>query len=72
MGVNQNHDLLIIFRDSGPGFDSSGIANPTAEENLLAIHGRGIFLIQQCMDQVDFKFDHGTQVFMRRRRKWLL
>jgi len=72
LGVNQNHDLDIILKDSGPGFDSSGIPNPTAQENLLAIHRRGIFLIQQCMAQVDLKFDRGTQVYMRRRRKWLL
>ncbi len=41
VGVNQNHDLLIIFKDSGAGFDSNGIANPTAQENLLAIHAGG-------------------------------
>ena len=72
VGVNQNHDLAIIVKDSGPGFDPSAIPNPTAQENLLANHGRGIFLIRQYMDQVDFKFDHGTEVHMRRRRKWLV
>lgn len=72
VGVNLNHDLVIIVKDSGLGFDPSRIPNPTAKENLLANHGRGIFLIQQCMDQVDFKFDHGTEVYMRRRRKWLV
>ena len=72
VGVNQNHDLVIIVKDSGPGFDPSAIPNPTAQENLLANRGRGIFLIRQYMDQVDFKFDHGTEVQMRRRSKWLV
>jgi anti-sigma regulatory factor (Ser/Thr protein kinase) len=72
VGVSQNHDLVIIVKDSGPGFDPSAIPNPAAQENLLANHGRGISLILQCMDQVDFTFDHGTEVYMRRRRKWLV
>jgi serine/threonine-protein kinase RsbW len=72
VGVSQNHDLVMIVKDSGPGFDPSAIPNPTAQENLLANHGRGIFLIRQYMDQVDFKFDHRTEVQMRRRRKWLV
>jgi hypothetical protein len=27
--------------------------------------------MQHIMDDVEFKFDHGTEVRMRRRRKWL-
>ncbi len=67
--VNEDGDLLITVKDSGSGFDPSRIANPTAAPNLLAAHGRGIFLIKQFMDQVDFKFDHGTEVRMRKRCK---
>ncbi len=36
-------------------------------EKLSANHGRGIFLIKHLMDQVDFKFDRGIEVRMRRR-----
>jgi len=72
VGASQNHDLVIIVKDSGPGFDPSAIPNPTVQDNLLAKHGRGIFLIRQYMDQIDFNFDHGTEVHMRRRRKWLV
>lgn len=69
--VNDECDLLIVVKDSGSGFDPSRLLNPIADENLLANHGRGIFLMKQFMDQVDFKFDHGTEVRMRRRRPWL-
>ena len=69
--MNEDCDLLVSVKDSGAGFDPSGLPNPIAAENLLAPHGRGIFLIRQLMDEVDFKFDHGTEVRMRRRQRWL-
>jgi serine/threonine-protein kinase RsbW len=69
--VNDECDLLIVVKDSGSGFDPSRLPNPVADENLLASHGRGIFLMKQFMDQVDFNVDHGTEVRMRRRRQWL-
>ena len=71
VAVNENCDLLIVVRDSGSGFDPSKLPNPTAGEKLLANHGSGIFLMKQLMDEVDFKFDHGTEVRMLRRRQWL-
>jgi serine/threonine-protein kinase RsbW len=71
VAVNENCDLLIVVRDWGSGFDPSKLPDPTAAENLLTNHGRGIFLMKQLMDEVDFKFDHGTEVRMLRRRQWL-
>ena len=64
VSVNEDCDLLIVVKDSGAGFDPSKITDPTAAENLLANHGKGIFLMKQLMDQVDFKFDNGTEVRM--------
>jgi serine/threonine-protein kinase RsbW len=71
VAVNDECDLLIIVKDSGPGFDPTRLPIPIADENLLATHGRGVFLMKQLTDQVDFKFDQGTEVRMRRRRQWL-
>jgi serine/threonine-protein kinase RsbW len=71
VAVNENSDLLVSVKDSGSGFDPNGLPNPIAAENLLAPHGRGIFLIRQLMDEVEFKFDHGMEVCMRRRQQWL-
>jgi serine/threonine-protein kinase RsbW len=70
VSLNEDCGLLIVVKDSGPGFEPSKIADPTAE-NLPADHGRGIFLMKRLMDQVDFQFNHGTEVHMRRRRQWL-
>jgi anti-sigma regulatory factor (Ser/Thr protein kinase) len=69
VAVNEYGDLLVSVKDSGCGFDPSRLPNPTAPENLLAPHGRGIFLMQHLMDEVRFQFDHGTELRMRRRKK---
>jgi serine/threonine-protein kinase RsbW len=69
--VNANCDVVIVVKDSGSGFDIRHLPDPIAAENLLADHGRGIFLMNQIMDEVDFRFDHGTEVCMRRRRQSL-
>jgi serine/threonine-protein kinase RsbW len=69
--VNEDCDLVIIVKDSGSGFDISRLPSVITAENTLANHGRGISLMKQLMDQVEFEFDHGTAVRMCRRRQWL-
>jgi anti-sigma regulatory factor (Ser/Thr protein kinase) len=71
IAVNASCDLLIVVRDSGAGFDPRSVQNPAVGDSLLADHGRGIFLIRQCMDRVDFRFKQGTEVVMQRKRHWL-
>ena len=58
--------LLIVVRDPGPGFDPSTIADPLMGENIYSHHGRGIFLINQCMDEVHFH-KNGTEIHMRKK-----
>ena len=41
-------------KDSGPGFDHESLPDPTVEENLFKSHGRGVFLIRQMMNDVEF------------------
>lgn len=43
--------LEVHVRDQGTGFDLTAIADPLAEENLLKVSGRGIFLIRTFMDE---------------------
>ena len=62
--------LSVSVNDSGYGFDPSAVPNPLHAENLLNTHGRGIFLMRHVMDEVEFNFDRGTEVRMRRRQKW--
>ncbi len=57
--------MLIIVRDPGEGFDPLDIPDPTVGDNLYSNHGRGIFLINQLMDEVQFH-KNGTEIHMRK------
>ena len=58
--------ILIVVRDPGPGFDPGKIPNPCHGENLYSSHGRGIYLINQLMDEVEFH-KNGTEIHMVKR-----
>jgi len=58
--------MLIVVRDPGPGFDPAQIPSPVAGEQLFSHHGRGIYLISQLMDDVQFGRG-GTEIRMRKR-----
>ena len=58
--------VLIIVRDPGQGFDPQAIPSCTMGENLYSNHGRGIFLINQLMDEVKFH-KNGTEIHMVKR-----
>jgi len=58
--------MLIVVRDPGPGFDPATIASPTVGHNIYRHHGRGIYLINQLMDEVSFE-KGGTEIRMRKR-----
>lgn len=60
-------ELVIVVRDPGPGFDVTAVPNPLDESNLLKQSGRGVFLINQLMDTVEFT-EEGRQVRMRKHR----
>jgi anti-sigma regulatory factor (Ser/Thr protein kinase) len=58
-------EILVVVRDPGTGFDAAKVPDPLAGENLLKSSGRGIFLINQLMDEVAFK-DGGRELQMRK------
>lgn len=59
--------ILIRIQDQGEGFDPDSLPDPLAPENILKGTGRGIFLMRQLMDEVQFVFDGGSQVTMRKK-----
>jgi len=63
VACNAQGTILIVVRDPGPGFDPATIADPCAGENIYSHHGRGIFLINQLMDEVRFH-KNGTEIHM--------
>ena len=67
VGIEPGCNVLIVVKDAGSGFDPGQLPSPVTAENVFVAHGRGIFLINHLMDNVNFKFDHGTAIYMRRR-----
>ena len=59
--------IEIRIRDQGEGFDPASLPDPLAPDNILKGTGRGIFLMRQLMDEVEFGFDGGMEVTMRKR-----
>lgn len=55
--------LTVIITDEGPGFEREEVANPLEPENLLKSSGRGLFLMEACMDEVVYEAE-GTIVKM--------
>jgi serine/threonine-protein kinase RsbW len=66
VACDEQRGILIIVRDPGPGFDPNAIPSCTMGENLYSNHGRGIFLINQLMDEVQFR-KNGTEIHMVKR-----
>ncbi|MFZ0201126.1 MAG: ATP-binding protein [Candidatus Sulfotelmatobacter sp.] len=60
---NPEGRILISVTDPGPGFNPKRVPDPKREENVYADHGRGVFLIRQLMDEVQFE-DPGNEIRM--------
>jgi serine/threonine-protein kinase RsbW len=66
VACDESKGMLIIVRDPGPGFDPAAIPSPVLGQNIYRHHGRGIYLINQLMDEVSFE-KGGTEIRMRKR-----
>lgn len=64
--VHEDCRIEVVVKDVGAGFDGDQLPSPVAGENLLATHGRGIFLMKHLMDVVEFRFDGGTEIRLQR------
>jgi len=65
VACTESSDIVIVVRDPGEGFVLSDVPNPLAAENLNSTHGRGIYLINQLMDEVSFE-RNGAEIRMRK------
>ena len=63
---DEERGVLIVVRDPGSGFTPQAIPSCSVGENVYSDHGRGIFLINQLMDQVEFR-KNGTEIRMVKR-----
>ena len=65
VACDEARGMLIIVRDPGGGFDPAQIPSPVQGRNIYLEHGRGIYLINQLMDEVRFE-GGGTEIHMRK------
>ncbi len=66
VACDEKHGMLIVVRDPGQGFDISKVPDPCVGQNIYSSHGRGIYLINQLMDAVEFH-KNGTEIHMLKR-----
>ena len=58
--------LWVMVRDEGKGFDPEKVPDPTRPENLERFGGRGVYMVRNLMDKVEYR-DSGREVHMWRR-----
>jgi len=61
--------IRITVADQGDGFDPASLPDPVSKEHLMDASGRGVFLMNQLMDEVSYSFPEGggtTLVMMKK------
>ena len=65
VSTHRSHRFLsFTVEDEGTGFDPEGLPDPTSPENLCKEGGRGVYLIRQVCDYVEYR-NHGRTVEMQ-------
>jgi len=67
VNISADGEVIITVRDPGQGFDPADVPNPLDPDNVLKPSGRGIFLINGLMDDVQFT-DGGRELQMKKRK----
>lgn len=55
--------LSFTIEDEGPGFDYENLPDPTDPQNIAKPHGRGVFLMRNLCDNIEF-FEGGAKVIL--------
>lgn len=56
----EDNRLKFTVKDQGPGFDFNNLPDPTDPENIEKPNGRGIFLMKNLADEINFEEDGRT------------
>lgn len=59
--LDSTKSICFSVKDEGSGFDFNNLPDPTSPDNLLKENGRGIFLMKNLADKVEFEGD-GNEV----------
>ncbi|MFH1501912.1 MAG: ATP-binding protein [Candidatus Eisenbacteria bacterium] len=56
--------IKVIVHDEGKGFDMTCVWDPTSPDHQMDCSGRGIYIMREVMDSVEFDMSDGTTVVM--------
>lgn len=54
-----NSQMKIVIMDEGEGFDITRLPDPTTTENILDVHGRGVFIARAMVDEFFYQHMNG-------------
>jgi len=55
-----NKQMKIVVMDEGEGFDIQRLPDPTTSENILDLHGRGVFIARAMVDEFFYQHLNGN------------
>lgn len=69
VACDQGGEILLVIRDPGGNLNKASVADPTKGENVYSSHGRGLYLIDELMDDVEYVVEKAvaTEVRMKAR-----
>lgn len=69
VACDQGGDILLVIRDPGGNLNRSAVADPTKGQNILATGGRGLYLIDELMDDVEYIVEKAVATEVRMKAK---
>lgn len=62
---HDSNNMKIVIMDEGDGFDIEKLPDPTDMENILDLHGRGVFIARAMVDEFFYQhLDGGGSEFV--------
>ncbi len=58
--IFEQNAIRVKVQDEGEGFDFEDVPDPTDPMNILTLNGRGVFLMHQLSDNVEFSNNGST------------
>ncbi|MCI0708046.1 MAG: ATP-binding protein [Ignavibacteriae bacterium] len=52
----KHESLTVTIQDQGTGFNPENVPSPIDDSNLFKTSGRGVFLMKELMDEVNYSF----------------
>lgn len=57
-------EVEFVVMDEGNGFDPNNVPDPTLPENIEKLSGRGIYLMKNLADEIEFQ-DNGSKIKLK-------